>query len=69
MHRTLLCAVAMFATLPLAGLADADEAAADPKYTWDLTDLYPTVDDWNRAREESRRGTLGDSADSLYQKS
>jgi oligoendopeptidase F len=76
MHRTLLCAVAMFATLPLAGLADADEAAADPKYTWDLTDLYPTVDDWNRAREEvlaeypkieARRGTLGDSADSLYQ--
>lgn len=74
MRRSLLCAAAMFAALPLTGLAD--EETVDPKYTWDLTDLYPSVAEWNRAREEvlaqfprieERRGTLGKSADSLYQ--
>ena len=54
----------------------ADEkASAGEAATWDLTDLYPTVADWDQAREEvmaafdeieERRGTLGDSADSLY---
>lgn len=58
--------------------AAAQETAApvDPEYTWDLTGLYPSVADWNDAREqvlldlqkiEDRRGTLGDSAESLYQ--
>ena len=43
----------------------------DPKYTWDLTEIYPSVETWNKAREEvmqdfgkieERRGTLGNSA-------
>ena len=63
------------AALLLAGpnLFAADET--DPQATWDLTDLYPTVEDWATAREEvmadfekidSMRGSLGDSADSLH---
>jgi oligoendopeptidase F len=53
----------------------AGDTAVDERYTWDLTELYPTEAAWNQAREEvlaaldeieSRRGTLGDSADSLY---
>ena len=52
-----------------------EERAADPQATWDLTELFPTVEAWNAAREEvmadfdeidSRRGTLGNSAESLY---
>jgi oligoendopeptidase F len=55
--------------------AQEGEQAIDPKYTWDLTELFPTVDDWDVARQkviadleavEARRGTLGDSADSMY---
>lgn len=54
---------------------ETSSESADPKATWDLTDLYPSVDAWNQAREEVlaeldkielRRGTLGNSADSLY---
>ena len=65
------------AWLILAGPTDAKESAEtiDPKYTWDLTEIYPSVEAWERARDavmqdfeklEKRRGTLGDSADSLY---
>ncbi len=65
------------AWLILAGPTDAKESAEtiDPKYTWDLTEIYPSVEAWERARDavmqdfeklEMRRGTLGDSADSLY---
>ena len=66
------------ATLVLLGTAASskEEAeAVDPKYTWDLTEIYPTVEAWEQARDdamqdfekiEERRGTLGESADSLY---
>jgi len=46
----------------------------DP-YVWDLTDLYPSPEAWNEAREsvlatlpsiEEKRGTLGDDAEALY---
>ena len=52
-----------------------DESEVDPKYTWDLTELFATTDDWEAARQQvltdlddldARRGTLGVSADSLY---
>lgn len=60
-----------------AGVALAQDEAqeVDPAYAWDLTELYPSVEAWEKARDdvmarfekiESRRGTLGDSADSLY---
>lgn len=65
------------AWLIFAGAAAAEDNAesVDPKYTWDLTEIYPSVEAWSAAREEvtqefqkieERRGTLGDSADSLY---
>jgi oligoendopeptidase F len=53
----------------------ADEHAADPRYTWDLSDMYPSIAAWDKAREtvaanfekiEQRRGTLGKSAADLY---
>ncbi len=48
----------------------------DPSHTWDLAELFPTPQAWDRAREQvledlgridERRGTLGDSADALYE--
>jgi len=76
MRRKLLLAAAFLAVLPLANAIAEEEPAVDPAYTWDLTELFPSVEAWNEAREEvlaemekieARRGTLGDSADSLYQ--
>ena len=64
--------VAIAISLPV--FAD-DEAAVDPKYTWDLGDIYPSIEAWQQARDdvmgsfeeiEARRGTLGKSADDLY---
>jgi oligoendopeptidase F len=76
MRKSILLATAMLVALPVYQSLAEDEPAVDPQYTWDLTELYPSVDAWNQAREEvlaefekieARRGTLGDSADSLYQ--
>lgn len=75
MRRILLIA-ALAVALPAVPVHAEEEAAINPEYTWDLTELYPSVEAWNEAREEvlaefakieERRGTLGDSADSLYQ--
>ena len=75
MHKYLLpLAVAAVAFAGSAALAK-DDQDADSQATWDLTELYPSVEAWNKAREEvtvdfeeidSRRGTLGESAESLY---
>jgi oligoendopeptidase F len=78
--RNLKLLVAALLALPIAvGIAQeesAEDRPVDPQYTWDLTELYPSVEAWNEAREEvlaefdkleAHRGTLGDSADSLYQ--
>ncbi len=62
------------AWLILAGTAFAQDSAdtVDPKYTWDLTEIYPSLEAWDKAREEvmedfnkieERRGSLGDSAE------
>lgn len=72
--KLLLAAVAVVASAPL-DIQAQEEPAVDRKYTWDLGDLYPSVEAWNAAREEvlaeldqieSYRGTLDDSADALY---
>ena len=53
-----------------------EEPAVDPQNTWDLTELYPSLEAWEQARDEvmaefelieERRGSLGESAESLYQ--
>ena len=75
MHRLIPALAAT--SLLIAALASAEEIPqkTDPAYTWDLTELYATAEDWNAAREQvledlqkihARRGTLGESADSLY---
>jgi oligoendopeptidase F len=75
--RCVTCALLAGASILLAGsIAAADTAEPmDPKYTWDLTEIYPTVEAWSEARDEvlqdfakleELRGTLGESADSLY---
>jgi oligoendopeptidase F len=71
------CALLAGVWLVLAGTAMADDSAeaADPKYIWDLTEIYSSVEAWNQARNDvmqdferlgERRGSLGESADSLY---
>lgn len=76
MRITKMLVAVLLVAVPYSIAAAQEEPAVDPKYTWDLTELYPTVEAWNEAREqvlaefpkiEARRGTLGDSADSLYQ--
>ncbi len=56
-------------------IAAEDSAAVDEAYIWDLSEIYPSVEAWQDARNdvmsrfeeiESRRGTLGDSAAGLY---
>ena len=76
MHNILLpfaAAIVLFVACP--SLATEVEEP-DPQATWNLTDLYPSVEAWSEARDEvmadfdridSLRGTLDDSADSLYQ--
>ncbi len=58
-----------------AALAEKSQTP-DAQATWNLTDLYPNVEAWSEAREQvmarfeeidARRGSLGESADSLYQ--
>jgi len=63
--------------LPGAAAQTAENnAPVDPRYIWDLSELYATPADWNAAREqvledlasiEALRGTLGDSAEALYE--
>ena len=76
MIRILLFAAAVTTLLVCTAMIAGEEPYVDPKTTWDLTELYPSVEAWNQAREEvlaeldkieKRRGTLGVSADSLYQ--
>ena len=73
--RPAVLAVALFL---FGGFTNAQETVVkvDPKYTWDLTEIYATLEDWSQAREEviaraeeieKLRGTLGKSAADLYQ--
>jgi oligoendopeptidase F len=68
-----IAALLLCSSLPAAAQSDTP---TDPQATWNLTDLYPSEAAWNQAREEvladfdkidARRGTLGDSAESLYE--
>jgi len=76
MKATILPALLAVLLHALPAAAADDTGTPDPRYTWDLTELYPTEAAWNTAREEvlasfdaieARRGTLGDSAESLYE--
>ncbi|MEX0708524.1 MAG: oligoendopeptidase F [Woeseia sp.] len=65
----------MLLLLAAFALSEEETTAPDPKYTWDLTEIYPTTEAWDDARQqvlaelekiEARRGTLRDSASSLH---
>lgn len=67
--RTAIAGVMLFC----ASVGFADDTV-DERYTWDLSEIFPTPEAWDQAREqvlsdlgkiEARRGTLGDSAESL----
>ncbi len=56
--------------------AEEESGAPDPKYTWDLTEIFPSLEAWDAARNEvlgkmedilARRGTMDDSAAALYE--
>ncbi|MCP4299349.1 MAG: oligoendopeptidase F, partial [Gammaproteobacteria bacterium] len=68
----LASAIVLFAAHPV--LSEETEQP-DPQATWNLTDLFPSDEAWSAARDEvmadfekidGLRGTLGESADSLY---
>ncbi len=43
----------IFLLIPAATLLAQDETIeVDPKYTWDLTELYPSLEAWEQARDE-----------------
>lgn len=76
MYQSKLLATAFLAVAFSCPVVAQDEAAVDPKDTWDLSDIYPSVEAWNEARDEvmaafdeieQRRGTLGKSADDLFE--
>jgi len=60
MRKIIILVAALLVALPAVSFAQ-DEAEVDPKYTWDLTELFPTVEAWNQARE----GVLADVYASL----
>ena len=73
-YRTTLLFFLMSPTATL--LAQDDATEVDPKYTWDLAEIYPSLEAWEQARDgvlasfeeiEARRGTLGNSANDLYE--
>jgi oligoendopeptidase F len=75
MSKTKLLATALMAVAFSGPVIAEEESTVDPKYTWDLGDIFPSVEAWEQARQdvmasfdeiEARRGTLGKSADDLY---
>lgn len=76
MERIFL-AVLTVLMLSFSALSMAQEnAGAEAANTWDLSEIYPTLEDWAEARNEvlaslesiqKRRGTLGNSANDLYE--
>jgi oligoendopeptidase F len=77
MSRFIHTACIFVLLIPSATLMAQEEATeVDPEYTWDLTEIYPTLEAWEQARDEvlasfeeieARRGTLGNSANDLYE--
>ena len=71
--RTALAASLLMLSSPL--FAEGEAPQVDPKYTWDLTEIYASEEEWDQARKEvlaeleniiAFRGTLGESAEQLY---
>ena len=52
MRKTILPVAAIFAALFVNCTFANEEVIVDPQHTWDLTDLYPSVEAWDQARKE-----------------
>ena len=77
MRLTLCVPLALILSLPLGGALAANVAETDrtdPKYTWDLSELYPSVEAWQKSRTTlltqldelaELKGSLGRNAASL----
>ena len=76
--RILLAHSLILLSSTLTGAVSAQDSppGLDSRYTWDLSELYSDLDAWNSARLEAidragpieaRKGSLGDSAASLYE--
>ncbi|MCG8435815.1 MAG: oligoendopeptidase F [Gammaproteobacteria bacterium] len=72
------CFVVFGAVALMSAVVSAEIDRADPKYTWDLTDIYPDVEAWDEARREvldslgeirELKGSLGNNAASLLKAS
>ncbi len=68
--KLVLLLVVATVLLPFKLAAEPAKTAANPAYTWDLTELYATTEDWDKARKallddlseiEAKKGTLGKS--------
>ncbi len=75
MKRTLATSVLVFQAMLAGATAQETDDPVDPRYVWDLSEIYQTPEAWSQAREDVLReldaidalkGTLGDSADALY---
>lgn len=65
-----------FTVLSFSVATGAQEAAEPETYTWDLSELYPSISDWEQGMEEVRAtlqairvtlpGTLGDSPEAMH---
>ncbi len=75
MHKILLPLIAVMVLFAANLVVAQQPGETDSQATWDLTDLYPSVEAWSKARDEvmadfekidGMRGSLGKSADSLY---
>ncbi|HEX4826063.1 MAG TPA: oligoendopeptidase F [Candidatus Polarisedimenticolaceae bacterium] len=73
-RRMLGLSLVLALTAPVAFAADEAGRPVDPKYTWNLTDLYPNQEAWAAAKNatvadlpkiEMCKGHLGDSAKAL----
>jgi len=71
---SVVISVALIATTSIS-FAKPDAKAADERLTWDLTQIYKSPAEWDKARKEvleeiktieQRKGMLGDSANTLY---
>ena len=75
MRKFLLPAAALLLAFSASFADNHESTEVDRNATLDLTELFPTVEAWDAARKEvlaefpkieARKGTLGDSAESLY---
>ena len=76
MHRIVRLWTAVLIVVASPALSQDGTAEVDPRYVWDLSELYPTPEAWSQAREdvladldgiEGLKGTLGNGSGALLE--